>query len=389
MSRAHARNIASFGVALWLAAAAGPAASAQNVPMTLPKATLEPVTFSALPGWNDDDQAAAFGAFRKSCGAVLNATAAVRAARPVTGALYKICQEATAAGALDKPQARAFFERNFKPVRVIPTGEAGGFFTGYYETEIEGSRQRTAEYNVPLYGMPPDLVSAGNGQFVRKGGAPYYDRTEIENGALSGKGLEICWAKNPVDAFFAQIQGSTRVKLTDGKLLRLSYVATNGKPYTPVGRFLIERGLIAREDMTMDRIREWMEANPEEAVALRRKNHAFVFFRETALAADEPTIGAQGVPLTAWRSVAVDRHIHVYGTPIWIDADLPLNGEKSFAPFRHLMVAQDTGTAIVGPARADIFFGTGETIGHVAGRIKQNGTFVMLMPAPASLSVKR
>jgi membrane-bound lytic murein transglycosylase A len=201
--------------------------------------------------------------------------------------------------------------------------------------------------------------------------------------------------KNPVDAFFAQIQGSTRVKLQDGKLLRLNYAATNGMPYTAVGKFLVERGLMTREEISMDRIRAWMEANPKEAAELRRKNRAFVFFRETQLAEHEPCIGAQGVPLTAGRSLAVDRNIHVYGTPIWIDAALPIESEKPVTPFRHLMVAQDTGTAILGAARADIFFGTGEAIGHVAGRVKQHGSFVMLvpqsvpLPKSAAVTVKR
>lgn len=391
MAPSRLRACARVGLTLWLIAAAGGPLAARDVVMKFPNATSEPIGFDALTGWNEDDQAAAFAAFRKSCHAILNATEALRAARPVYGALYKVCQRAQVAGALDTAAARAFFESNFKPMRVTPAGEPGGFFTGYYETEIEGSRVRSPEYPVPLYGKPADLVSAGDGKFVRKGGTPYYDRTEIENGALAGQGLEICWVKNPVDAFFAQIQGSTRVKLTDGTLLRLNYVATNGFPYTAVGKFLIERGAITREAMSMDRIRQWMEANPREAVELRRKNRAFVFFRESKLAAHEPSIGAQGVPLTAGRSVAVDRNIHVYGTPIWIDAALPIESEQPMTAFRHLMVAQDTGTAIIGAARADIFFGTGEAIGHIAGRVKQHGTFVVLVPqaAPTAVTVKR
>ncbi len=390
MAPSRLRACARVGLTLWLIAAAGGPLAAHDVVMKFPNATSEPIGFDALTGWNEDDQAAAFGAFRKSCGAILNATEALRAARPVYGALYKVCQRAPA-GALDTAAARAFFESNFKPMRVTPAGEPGGFFTGYYETEIEGSRVRSPEYPVPLYGKPADLVSAGDGKFVRKNGMPYYDRTQIENGALAGQGLEICWVKNPVDAFFAQIQGSTRVKLTDGTLLRLNYAATNGFPYTAVGKLLIERGAITREEMSMDRIREWMEANPREAVELRRKNRAFVFFRESKLAPHESSIGAQGVPLTAGRSVAVDRNIHVYGTPIWIDAALPIESEQPVTAFRHLMVAQDAGTAIVGAARADIFFGTGEAIGHIAGRVKQYGTFVVLVPqaAPTAVTVKR
>src|SRR6185437_12947041 len=186
--------------------------------------------------------------------------------------------------------------------------------------------------------------------------------------------------KSSIDAFFAQIQGSTRVKLDSGKLLRLNYVASNGMPYTPVGKFLIDRGIVSKEEMSMDKIREFMEANPEEGKELRRKNRSFVFFQETPLAPHDEVIGAQGVPLTAGRSLAVDKKIHVYGTPVWIESEFPIESEKPETKFRRLLVAQDTGSAIVGPARADIYFGHGEEISHIAGRIKQNGQFVMLVP---------
>ena len=154
------------------------------------------------------------------------------------------------------------------------------------------------------------------------------DRTKIEDGALAGKELEICYVKNPIDAFFAQIQGSTRVKLDNGKLLRLNYIASNGMPYTPVGKFLIDRGIVSKEEMSMDKIRDYMESNPEEGKELRRKNRSFVFFQETPLGAHDECIGAQGVPLTPGRSLAVDRRIHIYGTPIWVEAELPIDSEK-------------------------------------------------------------
>lgn len=341
--------------------------------MKLRHAHVEPVAFDALSGWKDDDHAEAFASFMNSCGAVLNGTPAKRRARPIYGALFKVCERASKAGKLDRDQARPFFEHNFKPVRVAKIGDTEGFFTGYYETVVEGSRIRTAEYSVPLYRIPDRL--AGRSKVFAQ-----YDRARIEDGALKGKGLEICWVKDPVDAFFAQIQGSTRVKLDDGKLLRLNYIASNGQPYTPVGRYLIDRGIISKEDMSMDKIRDWMAANPQEGKELRRKNRSFVFFRETSLAAHEECIGAQGVPLTPLRSLAVDKSIHVYGTPIWIDAELPILSEKPETRFRRLLIAQDTGSAIVGPARADIYFGYGEEIGRIAGRIKQYGQFVMLVP---------
>jgi membrane-bound lytic murein transglycosylase A len=362
-----------LGIALGVIATLSAPAAAHKKPMKLRNANVEPLSFAALSGWKDDDHATAFEAFLKSCGAILQGTKAMRAARPVYGALFEVCERASKAGPLDREQARVFFEDNFKPVRVAPPGETQGFFTGYYETEVQGSRFPSDEYSVPLYRPPAKLI--GHSKVFSN-----YDRTKIEDGALAGKGLEICWVKDPVDAFFAQIQGSTRVKLDTGKLLRLNYIASNGQPYTPVGRFLIDRGIVSREEMSMDRIRDWMEANPEEGEKLRRKNRSYVFFQETDLGGHDECIGAQGVPLTPMRSLAVDKSIHVYGTPIWIDADLPIQSEKPETKFRHLLIAQDTGSAIVGPARADIYFGHGEEVSHVAGRIKQHGLFVMLVP---------
>ena len=291
------------------------------------------------------------------------------------------------AASVDRTPARKFFEDNFNPVRILPevhtygyyTG-ADGFYTGYYEPEVEGSRVKTEAYNVPLYSVPAKIAGKKSRVFSQ------YDRTDIEKGALAGKGLEICWLKNPVDAFFAQIQGSTRVKLDNGELLRLNYIASNGKPYTPVGRLLIDQGIYTPEEMSMDKIREYMESHPDEGKELRAKNRSFVFFSATQLTPSDECLGAQGIPLTPWRSLAVDPKLHVYGTPIWIDAKLPISSDLPQDTFQHLMVAQDTGSAIVGAARADIYFGDGEEIGHVAGRIKQHGQFVMLVPR--SVAVK-
>ncbi|MFZ0175261.1 MAG: MltA domain-containing protein [Pseudolabrys sp.] len=349
--------------------------------MNLRNARIEPLSFSTLAGWTDDDHAVAFDTFLKSCRAIVNGTRAMRSARPFYGALFKVCERAVAAGQLDRDHARAFFENNFKPVRVTPAGQTAGFFTGYYETEVDGSRFPSDEYTIPIYAAPAETVRRHQSKVFAD-----LDRTRIEDGALAGKELEICYIKNPVDAFFAQIQGSTRVKLDNGKLLRLNYIASNGMTYTPVGKFLIDRGIVSKEEMSMDKIREFMEANPDEGKDLRRKNRSFVFFQETPLGTHDECIGAQGVPLTPGRSLAVDKRIHIYGTPIWIDAELPIESEKPETKFRHLLFAQDTGSAIVGPARADIYFGHGEEISHIAGRIKQNGQFVMLAPKSVAIS---
>lgn len=368
-----------FLIGLGLCASAP--AAAREAAIKLPNAQVEALNFAALAGWADDDHAAAYTTFLKSCGAILQGSRVSRAGRPVFGALFKVCERAKAAGPLEGEQARAFFEDNFKPVRIAPPGQTEGFFTGYYETEFVGSRVPTDEFKIPIYAAPAETVKKRKSRVFA-----HFDRTAIENGALNGKKLEICYVKNPVDAFFAQIQGSTRVKLDSGQMLRLNYVASNGQRYTPVGKFLIDRGIIAKEDMSMDRIRDWMDANPDEGRELRRKNRSFVFFRETALAPHDECIGAQGIPLTAGRSLAVDRKIHVYGTPIWIDAELPILSEKPDTKFRRLLFAQDTGSAIIGSARADIYFGAGEEIGHIAGRIKQHGQFVMLVPRSVAVN---
>jgi membrane-bound lytic murein transglycosylase A len=371
------RSSCIVGFCFWLIAAPSDPALALN----LRNARIEPLTFSTLEGWTDDDHAVAFDTFLKSCRAILNGTRAMRSARPFYGALFKVCERAVAAGQLDRDHARAFFEDNFKPVRVTPAGQTAGFFTGYYETEVEGSRFPSDEYTIPIYAAPAETVRTHKSKVFAD-----LDRTRIEDGALAGKELEICYIKNPVDAFFAQIQGSTRVKLDNGKLLRLNYIASNGMPYTPVGKFLIDRGIVSKEEMSMDKIREFMEANPDEGKELRRKNRSFVFFQETPLGTHDECIGAQGVPLTPGRSLAVDKRVHIYGTPVWIDAELPIESEKPETKFRHLLFAQDTGSAIVGPARADIYFGHGEEISHIAGRIKQNGQFVMLAPQSVAIN---
>jgi membrane-bound lytic murein transglycosylase A len=291
-------------------------------------------------------------------------------------------------------KAKEFFEEHFRPLRISRLGEGDGFVTGYYEPILEGSRMQSDIYNVPVYRRPSNLFVRGTkqssaglpnkGQVFRKIGrrklVPYYDRGEIEDGVIGGRGLEICWLKDPTDLLFAQIQGSARIKLEDGSTLRINYDAHNGYPYTAVGRILIDRGVIPKEQMSMQKIREWMEQNPDGAKELRRQNRSYVFFREVQLSDKDEAVGAQGVPLTPGRSIAVDKSLHVYGTPFFIEGELPIDSEHSKTPFRRLMIAQDTGSAIVGPARADLYFGAGADAGKVSGRLRHNMRFAMLVP---------
>jgi membrane-bound lytic murein transglycosylase A len=370
--------------------------------LAIPDSQIEMLDWSSLDGWMQDDVAAAFAVFQASCKPRLARahqkpfprSSRNSNVRPLRRALDDVCERAAKLKSPSSHAARQFFEANFRPVKIATLGQEGGLLTGYYEPIVEGSRFPSDEYTVPVYGRPSNLIASGqrhlSGAFPNKGVVgrrfgrreivPYYDRGEIEDGVLAGRGLEICWLKDPVDAFFMQIEGSARVKLDTGKTLRLNYAAHNGLPYTPVGRILIELGLISKADMSMDRIRRWMNDNPVLGAWLRSLNRSYVFMRETGLGENDEPVGAQGVALTPRRSIAVDSKLHVYGTPFFISADLPIDSETAATPFRHLMMAQDTGSAIVGPARADIYFGAGPKAGEIAGRLKQRGRFAMLVP---------
>jgi membrane-bound lytic murein transglycosylase A len=370
-------------------------------PLTIPNAALEPVGWGDLDGWKSDDHAAAFATFNTSCRSIVRAVAfraestADHAAdpQPLRTALEQVCIRATRAGGLESEAARQFFETNFVPVRIRRLGDSAGFVTGYYDPIVDGSRFPTREFTVPLYRRPRDLVALGvaeGGPFPNTGRAfrrsptgklvPYYDRGEIEDGALDGRHLEICWLRTAADALSIEMEGSGRVRLEDGSMLRISYEAHNGYSFVPAGRVLIERHLVSRDGVSPQRIRQWLHDHPEGAKEVRRQNRQVVFFRIVGLGDDTETIGGQGVPLSPGRSIAVDNALHRYGTPFFIEADLPLTSPVNRSSFRRVMIAQDTGSAIVGPARADLYFGAGNEAGQVAERIRQSGRFTILLP---------
>ncbi|EKS33910.1 murein transglycosylase A [Afipia clevelandensis] len=363
-------------------------------PLEIPGGQYEPLTWNEVAGWTDDDQLPAFKTFRASCKPIAAQKGALNDSKALGTSLRDPCIAARADNIADSARAREFFEKNFTPLQISRIGEDAGFVTGYYEPIVDGSRTQTDVYNVPVYRRPSNLFVRGysqasasmpnKGQVFRKIGrrklVPYYDRAEIEDGAIAGRGLEVVWLKSQTDLLFIQIQGSARIRLEDGSMVRINYDAHNGYPYTPVGRVLIERNIVPKEQMSMQKIREYMEQNPDAAKELRRFNRSYVFFREVKLAADDEAVGAQGVPLTAGRSIAVDKSLHVYGTPFFIEGKLPIESETSNTPFRKLMIAQDTGSAIIGPARADIYFGAGAEAGRIAGRLKNPARFVMLLP---------
>jgi membrane-bound lytic murein transglycosylase A len=337
---------------------------------------LEPISFSAIEGWTADDQAAAFAALIKSCRQKPSASSA--------------CKDALALGdKVDRDAARRFFETHYIAYRVEQAH--AGMVTAYYEPELNGSRERTDKFQVPVYRRPDDLVQMtpdvlrafynDSHSVLRRNGdelVPYYTRAEIESGALKGRGLELLYVDDPVELFFMQIQGSGRVRLTDGSWVRLGYAAKNGHSYVSIGKLLAERD-DRPKNLTMDGLKSWLRADPARGRALMQQNGSYVFFRELPQTkATEGPIGAQGVALTPGRSLAVDASYHALGTPIFVAA--PKLKTPEGTPFRRLMIAQDVGSAIRGPERGDIFWGTGDAAGAIAGTIKQKAQFFVLLP---------
>ena len=357
--------------------------------------TLAPVTFAALPGWGEDEIAAALGALARSCvrldGQPADRVLASDLPRAGTVAHWRaICAALPAKP--DRAAAQAFAERWFQPYRAANRDEASGLFTGYYEAELKGARERGGRYTTPLYRAPADLVQADLGQFAEefKGRAiagrveggklvRYADRAAIDGGVLDGKGLELLWVDDPVDAFFLHVQGSAKVVLPDGSTARVGYAGHNGHGFVAIGRLLLDGGKIAREKISMQAVRDWLRANPDEARKLMHKNPRYIFFKE--IEGGDGPIGAQGVALTAGRSLAVDRRHVPLGVPIWLDTTMPGTGDKKL---RRLMVAQDTGNAIVGPVRGDFFWGSGEKALAEAGRMRSKGGYYLLLPKAAA-----
>ena len=352
---------------------------------------LEPTDWNALDGWAMDDHAAAFATFLTSCRPLLRTIPPKAEMRPMYFALTHVCRQAVAVGQLAAEQARTFFERNFRPLRITKLGDGAGFLTGYYEPIVDGSRFPTGIFKVPIYRRPRDLVpplnSTGSG-FPNRGQSlrrtpngdlvPYYDRGEILDGALDGQHLEICWIKDPTDhcdldpGLGARAPGR-RNNVAHHLRCPQRIPIRSGRPHSHRTKTHPARG------DAVERIRDGC-ALIHKREEVRRQNRSFVFFRITGLSDEGEAVGAQGVPLTPGRSIAVDNSTHVYGTPFFIQTGLPVTNERRHASFDRLMIAQDTGSAIVGPARADIYWGAGDQAGHIAGRLRHPGKFAMLVP---------
>jgi peptidoglycan lytic transglycosylase A len=385
-----------------LAATTDPRNKAQ--PVMKPNAvTFEPMAFSDLPGWDGDDHLAAWKAFLASCRPVLKV--GVRPAQPgVAGspqALLDTCSRALAMAkskaVRTRSEARQFFEANFQPHK-ISGGDPRGLLTGYYEPLVKGSRTPNAIYNVPIYRRPPDLVNvvaesergAKSGSFTHqrrteKGLEPYLTRAEIEQGGLAGRGLEILYLKDQVDVFFMQVQGSGRIELPDGEKVRVTYDGKNGYPYTSVGRVLIDDGQLTADEMSLKSLKRWLKSDKDRAKPVMWKNKSYVFFKELSGAQARAPLGVESIPLQPGRSLAVDTSYYAIGTPIYVDAPKIKHATKS-GVFRRLMVAQDVGSAIKGTERGDIYFGSGDKAGRLAGITKQPGHLYALLPVEDAVS---
>ena len=317
--------------------------------MTAAPTAAQVLQFEELKGWEDDDHLAALNVFRATCRALDDADW-----RP----LCALAEDATTSNAA----ARSFFELFFKPVII---GSPPALFTGYYEPELQGSATRTPRFSYPIYAKPPELTE----------GQIWYSRAEIDQrGILNGRGLEIAWLEDPVDVYFLQVQGSGRIIMPDGRVVRVGYAAKNGQPYRSIGQELVDRGVMTLATASAQKIRAWVKANGNYGMDLLSHNPSYVFFRELRnLAPTEGPLGAMGRPLTPLRSVAIDPEFMPLGAPVWVE-------KEGDVPLRALMIAQDTGGAIKGAQRADVFYGTGWDAGEMAGVVKDPGRLIVLLP---------
>jgi membrane-bound lytic murein transglycosylase A len=387
-------NVLAVGVVAWI--------TLNNEPAEPRIFRVTPIGFVDLPGWGVNDPESALAALQRSC-AVLEKRPPDQAMGGAgyagrVGAWLPACEAIGAA--TSSVLARAYFEKWFAPLAI--DGGAFGLITGYYEPELAGSWNRTQRFHVPIYGPPDDLVRADLGQFHsalagehisgRLAGSelePYPTRAEIDASGLAHAPI-ILYTDDPVSAFFLHIQGSGRVRFADGETLRLAFAATNGRPYTSIGRVLIAKGAIEREQLSMQSIRAWLLAHPSEAQSVMEEDRSFVFFTIAPLG--DPSLGSpgsEGVALAPLASLAVDTRFHALGTPIYAVATIPdANAAKPDRAFGSLLIAQDTGGAIKGSVRGDVFFGPGKSAEAIAGRMKSHGRIFALVPKPVAEGLK-
>ncbi|MCK5826291.1 MAG: murein transglycosylase A [Desulfuromusa sp.] len=336
------------------------------------------VNWEQVDGWLLDHPAAALEVFQKSCKAIGKRKQ-----------WQMVCAEALALGHVSDQRARKFFEDFFQPNEIRnEDGSSTGLITGYYGPELEGSRVKTEKYKYPLYRQPEDLLIVDladiypeldryrlRGRVIGNRVVPYFERSEIDAGENPLTGKELFWLKDPVEVFFLHIQGSGRIHLPNGERVMVGYANQNGYPYRSIGKLLLERKEMTRDQMSMQNIMRWVKQNPEDGQLLLDENPSYVFFRSLAADIQSPP-GALGIPLTPLRSLAVDPRTIPLGAPVFLSTNFP----GTDFPLQQLMVAQDTGGAIKGRVRADFFWGMGNDAGKIAGKMKQDGRLWILLP---------
>lgn len=390
--------LAAFGALTLLAACSGLPTTPVVAPSAEPDAaslTLREIDYPDIPGWNGDDHAAVLPTLIRSCEKIEAKDATAQLGSDLRMGRVEdwtaICADARKIRPGNVVEAKYFFESRFIAYRVGDDFDTNGLFTGYYEPELNGRWAPEEGFQTPIYARPKDIISLNLGDFRSKYAGvnlvgrmdgnkviPYFSRAEISEGALKGRELEIMWVDSPIDAFFLHIQGSGRIKLCDGSHVRIGYAGRNGHEYTSIGRVLVDRNIMPLKDVTAPAIRNWLATNPDRADELMNRNRSYVFFR--VIDGDGP-IGAQGVALTPGRSLAVDRAFLPLGVPIWLDTTDPLDEKQ---PLQRLLVAQDTGSAIKGAVRGDVFWGFGNDAATRAGLMKQRGRYFVLLPRSAA-----
>jgi len=366
-----------------------------EIAMAQTEPVLEKIKFSQIKGWVNADKTKSLQAFVRSC-VQMKLDNRAFAKIPKFGGAYKDWQKVCGltdrlGNNPDQHQITRFFQENFTPLRINDPDRKEGLFTGYFEPVVMGSLVRSTEFQVPVYKRPDNLVVFDKVQQKQSGlrygrlaaGKPtaYFTRKEIEQGLFAGKNMELAWLKSHADAFFMQVQGSGRVKLPDGSVLRLAYAGKTGLPYTAIGGVLVKDGKLEKATLSMQTIRKWMTDNPSQAQSLMWKNQSFVFFRRLPEAGPQlGPVGAQLVNLMPKVSLAIDRRYWALGTPIWLDTRISLDNTSTLQTWRSLLVAQDTGSAIRGYARGDVFWGSGDQAAIVAGQMKAAGKMTVLLP---------
>ena len=336
-----------------------------------------PTEFNDLPGWRSNDHASAYRSFQRSCQSWRKQADDKKLSGIFelgrVGDWKSLCTIPVAAG-----RERHFFEQRFRPYALANSGSFDGLFTGYYLPELHGSYHKSARFHVPIYGVPHDLVKQDGqiGRYEHGKFTPYFDRAEIQAGALSGKHAELLWVDNELDAFFMEVQGSGRVMMEDGHVQGVSFAGKNGRAYYAIGKWLVDNGEIPREDISMQSIRAWIDQHPEQGRQLLLKNPSVVFFRLTEAKPAEGPVGSMNTPLTAGYSLAVDSNYLPLGVPLWLDASHPDGNQR----LQRLVMAQDTGGAIKGVIRGDVYWGQGQQAGEMAGVMKSTGRLFILAP---------